>query len=95
MAKHNGFLKSARKNMLLVLALTFVLFISSQFVVMATVSTRGADIGEIRRQQEEIRLENENLRAEISEARTTERIMGSLTEQFDLSQSQAQVININ
>jgi hypothetical protein len=82
-----------RNKILLIILITGVLFISSQFVVMATVSTRGSDIGQIRAEQESLRLENEQLRSQINASKTTENIVGVLDTRFQTAQVKAQVID--
>lgn len=81
--------RSVRKNIILITILTVALFVSSQFVVMATVSTLGAELGEIRSEQEKYRLENELLRAEINAAKTTENIVEELDGKFEIVDSRA------
>jgi hypothetical protein len=82
-----------RNKIVLVIILTIVLFVSSQFVVMATVSTRGNDIGRIRREQEDLRLENEKLRAQISASKTTETILQTLDTKFETKQVRSEILS--
>lgn len=81
-----------RRKLLLVIVLTVLAFLSTQFVVMATVSTLGVDIGKIRAEQEQLRLENEELRSQISYARTIEQIVPSLDERFQTVQIRSNLI---
>lgn len=80
------------KNLIVMITVVAAIFITSQFVVMATVQTRGADIGYLRREQENFRLENEKLRADINAAKTEDRIMGELKDKFPIEQMKATIL---
>jgi hypothetical protein len=86
------FIAKVRKNITLTIAFTLILYVTAQFIVMATVATRGADIGDIRREQEQIRLENEQLRSEINGLRTVSEIMEDVATRYAVQQVKPQVL---
>ena len=51
-------------------AVMVVVLLMTQFVVLAVVGTKGSEITDMRQDQQQIRLENESLRAKINSQRT-------------------------
>jgi hypothetical protein len=85
-------IRSINKHLVLILAILGVLFVISQFMILATVGVKGADITKFRAEKEELRIENESLRAEIDSAKVLGQIEAGLQETFDLTQKQVETI---
>lgn len=70
-----------------------VFFVLAQFFVLVTVGTKGAEIGNIRSQMDELRTNNEYLRAEIDKAKTLGQIEQGLDSVYDLRQVNIESLN--
>lgn len=62
------------RKLIMILVLLGITFIAAQFTILATLGTKGAEIGQIRVEMDKLRLENETLQAEIDKAKTTDMI---------------------
>ncbi len=69
-----------------------VLFVVAQFIVLATLGTKGAEIARIRMQKDNLRLQNEYMRSEIDKAKTLGQIETGLRDTFNLQDSGIRVI---
>lgn len=76
--------KSINRQMLLVLGGLVVVFIIAQFAILATLGTKGGEIAGIRMEMNDLRIQNESLRADIDEAKTVENIQNNITQVMDL-----------
>lgn len=64
--------------------IALVLFIALQFGILATLGTKGGEIATIRAQMEELRIQNETIRADIDKVKTVDNIQSDIAEVFPL-----------
>lgn len=85
-------IESIHRHMFLILLILVGAFVGAQFMILATVGTKGAEITTIRAQKDVLRIENESLRSEIDRARTLGEIQPEIEELFDLSETQVETL---
>lgn len=76
--------KSINRQMLFVLGGLVLVFIAAQFTILATLGTKGGEIASIRMDMNDLRIQNESLRADIDKAKTVENIQSNITQVMDL-----------
>lgn len=81
------------KKMILVVAGLLTIFVFIQFFKLATVGTLGSKISQIKQDQEMFELENEMLRAEISELKSPSNLEEILNKDKNLEQKQINIIS--
>ncbi|MBL8014967.1 MAG: hypothetical protein JNK26_02155 [Candidatus Doudnabacteria bacterium] len=69
---------------MVVLITVLLVFVAVQFMILATLGTKGGEIGLIRAQMESLRVENDNLRAAIDRTKTVANIEEDMTNVFAL-----------
>ncbi len=82
------------KRFQLIAIFLLVSFISAQFAILATVGTQGMKVDQVRSQKDELRLENDHLRADIDKAKTLENISAGLDKMFSLTPTGVTVIEL-
>lgn len=70
----NNIIKKISRNFAMICILLVVAIFSAQFIILATLGSRGTEVSRVRDEKEYFRLENERLRAEIDRSRTLEKI---------------------
>ena len=77
-------ISSINRHLFLILAMLAGVFVVSQFLILATVGTKGAEITAIRHEKEELRIDNEALRSDTDKVKTLAEIEGDVEELFEL-----------
>ncbi|MCA9379165.1 hypothetical protein KC640_01940 [Candidatus Dojkabacteria bacterium] len=90
--KQIGFAKVMNRQLVFILALLLVAFVAAQFVVLATVGSKGAEITGIRLEMDDLRISNEYLRSEIDKAKTLAEIEPEISEVFDIYPTSVQKV---
>lgn len=75
------------------LGLLTVIFISAQLFILSTVGTNGQQLSDIRGQQNELKVENEILKAQILELRSNKVVLEGLSEDKNLQQKNIVFLN--
>ncbi len=75
------------------LGLLTVIFVSAQLFILSTVGTNGQQLSDIRGQQNELKVENEILKAQILELRSNKVVLEGLSEDKTLQQKNIVFLN--
>lgn len=92
---HIGFATVINRQLIFVLGILLVAFVAVQFIILATLGTKGAEIADIRTQMDDLRISNEYLRSEIDKARTSGQIEPDIAAQFDIYPAEIQKVVVS
>jgi hypothetical protein len=84
---------SINRNFITISVFLILMLVGAQFVILATLGTKGAEIASIRQKQEILRISNEHLLADIDKSKTLSKIEDGLYNAFELEQTNINVIN--
>ncbi len=85
-------ISSINRHLFLILGMLLMVFVVLQFLILATVGTKGAEITSIRIEKDTLRVENESLRAEIDKVKTLEQVEEKVNEVYDLEQKKVETL---
>lgn len=85
---------SLRKHTVAICGLLIASLFISQFVVLATLGTKGGEVSRVRNEKDEIRINNERIRAEIDNAKTLSNIENGLDTLFNLQNTNVKSVPI-
>lgn len=88
-------ISTINKHSLKFIVALVLIFVSAQFMILALVGTKGAEITGIRQQKDELRVQNEYLNAEIDKARTSAQIQNGLDQNFDLQATNVNIVRVD
>ena len=91
--EQGNLIRKIQRHFLVIVVVLIGLIITSQFAILATLGTKGVEIGRIRAEKEQLRVENETIRSEIDEAKTLAQIEDGLYEVFDLVPSRTETMS--
>ncbi len=85
---HNPLVHGSLQQRLIGTVLLLVgIFVLVQFTILATLGTKGAEIAGIRKEMNDLRLQNEQIRAEIDKAKTLAQIETDIYDNYNISRS--------
>lgn len=79
-------------KLLIVFMLTVLVFMIIEFVILSTVGTAGPKLSSVRKEREQVKLENEIKQAQIREFQTNGSVVSSV--ETDLEMRQQKIINL-
>ena len=82
-----------QKRLALVLGILVLVFVAIQFVVLSVVGVRGDDLSTIRSLQEQQRIENEILRADLMQSQVSSQIKGEAESVYGMKEVKLHVID--
>ncbi|MBN1916109.1 hypothetical protein JW796_03925 [Candidatus Dojkabacteria bacterium] len=82
-----------QKRLAMVLFSLVLLFIAIQFLVLGVIGVRGNDLSKLRTQQEQQRIENEILRADIMESQVSSKIKSEVESSYLMKETKLMVID--
>src|SRR5688572_19863817 len=85
--------QNLQKRLALVLFSLVLVFVAIQFVVLGVVGVRGDDLNQIRTQQEQKRIENEILRADIMESQVSSKIKAEVESNYQMKEGKLKIID--
>ena len=78
---------------ILTIGLLLIVAVSSQLFILSTVGTNGQQLSDIRSQQNQLKVENEILKAQILELRSNKVVLEGLSEDKNLQQKNIVFLN--
>ncbi len=82
-----------QKKLAYVLISMVLVFITVQFIILAVVGVNGDELSKIKSSQEEQRIENEILRANVMQAQVASKIKGDVEQNLGMKETRLQVLD--
>lgn len=82
-----------QKRLAMILFSLVLVFVAIQFIVLSVIGVRGDDLSKLRTQQEQQRIENEILRADIMESQVSSKIKSEVESNFQMKEAKLTVID--
>ena len=82
-----------QKRLAMILGILVLIFVAIQFVVLSVVGVRGDDLSDIRSLQEQQRIENEILRADLMQSQVSSRIKTEAESVYGMKEVKLTVID--